>query len=131
MAHISQPAVTYMYIIYAAWGHNALSVTRLIQCGLFNKTFRFILKSHCFLFFCAFYQAADLVIQLTSTPNPKPDVSTFGSTFTDHMLTIEWSATEGWQAPLIKPFGNLSLHPACSSLHYGIQVEDSGSLKWI
>ncbi|XP_068572861.1 branched-chain-amino-acid aminotransferase, cytosolic isoform X2 [Cebidichthys violaceus] len=38
------------------------------------------------------------------------------------MLTIEWSASEGWQAPLIKPFGNLSLHPACSSLHYGIQL---------
>ncbi|XP_068442206.1 branched-chain-amino-acid aminotransferase, cytosolic isoform X6 [Clinocottus analis] len=37
------------------------------------------------------------------------------------MLTIEWSASEGWQAPLIKPFGNLSLHPACSSLHYAIQ----------
>uniref|UniRef100_UPI0037E88358 branched-chain-amino-acid aminotransferase, cytosolic isoform X3 n=1 Tax=Semicossyphus pulcher TaxID=241346 RepID=UPI0037E88358 len=38
------------------------------------------------------------------------------------MLTIEWSATEGWQAPLIKPFGNMSLHPACSSLHYGVQL---------
>lgn len=84
-----------------------------------------VLKSHCFLFRCAFNQAADLVLQLTSTPSPKPDVSTFGSTFTDHMLTIEWGAAEGWQAPLIKPFGNLSLHPACSSLHYGVQVEDS------
>ncbi|XP_068442207.1 branched-chain-amino-acid aminotransferase, cytosolic isoform X7 [Clinocottus analis] len=40
------------------------------------------------------------------------------------MLTIEWSASEGWQAPLIKPFGNLSLHPACSSLHYAIQAFD-------
>ncbi|XP_036976775.1 branched-chain-amino-acid aminotransferase, cytosolic isoform X2 [Acanthopagrus latus] len=68
------------------------------------------------------FKAADLVLQLTSTPSPKPDVSTFGSTFTDHMLTIEWSAAEGWQAPLIKPFGNLSLHPACSSLHYGVQL---------
>ncbi|XP_073336701.1 branched-chain-amino-acid aminotransferase, cytosolic [Pagrus major] len=38
------------------------------------------------------------------------------------MLTIEWSETEGWQAPLIKPFGNLSLHPACSALHYAIQL---------
>ncbi|KAM3859273.1 branched-chain-amino-acid aminotransferase, cytosolic [Diretmus argenteus] len=38
------------------------------------------------------------------------------------MLTIEWSTAGGWQVPHIKPFGNLSLHPACSSLHYGIQL---------
>uniref|UniRef100_UPI0037E76801 branched-chain-amino-acid aminotransferase, cytosolic isoform X6 n=1 Tax=Semicossyphus pulcher TaxID=241346 RepID=UPI0037E76801 len=44
------------------------------------------------------------------------------------MLTIEWSATEGWQAPLIKPFGNMSLHPACSSLHYGVQTFDHSEL---
>ncbi|XP_070847719.1 branched-chain-amino-acid aminotransferase, cytosolic [Chaetodon trifascialis] len=68
------------------------------------------------------FKAADLVIQLTSTPKTKPEVFTFGTAFTDHMLTIEWSAAEGWQAPLIKPFGNLSFHPACSSLHYGIQL---------
>ncbi|XP_031721486.1 branched-chain-amino-acid aminotransferase, cytosolic isoform X1 [Anarrhichthys ocellatus] len=67
-------------------------------------------------------QAADLVIELSSTPKTKQDEVTFGNDFTDHMLTIEWSASEGWQAPLIKPFGNLSLHPACSSLHYGIQL---------
>ncbi|KAI3366458.1 hypothetical protein L3Q82_000592 [Scortum barcoo] len=68
------------------------------------------------------FMAADLVIQLSSTPKTKPDVFDFGSVFTDHMLTIEWTVTEGWQAPLIKPFENLSLHPACSSLHYGIQL---------
>ncbi|KAF0029554.1 hypothetical protein F2P81_018659 [Scophthalmus maximus] len=68
------------------------------------------------------FKAADLVIQLSSALQTKPDVTGFGSVFTDHMLTIEWSATEGWQAPHIKPFGNLSLHPACSSLHYGIQL---------
>ncbi|KAG7215934.1 hypothetical protein INR49_031530 [Caranx melampygus] len=68
------------------------------------------------------FKAADLVIQLSSTPKARTDVYSFGTVFTDHMLTIEWSETEGWQAPLIKPFGNLSLHPACSSLHYGIQL---------
>ncbi|GAA6228185.1 branched-chain-amino-acid aminotransferase, cytosolic [Lates japonicus] len=68
------------------------------------------------------FKAADLVIQLSSSSKTKPDVLDFGTVFTDHMLTIEWSVTEGWQAPLIKPFGNLSLHPACSSLHYGIQL---------
>ncbi|XP_070710350.1 branched-chain-amino-acid aminotransferase, cytosolic [Pempheris klunzingeri] len=69
------------------------------------------------------FKAADLVIQLSSSPNTKPcDVFSFGTVFTDHMLTIEWSVTEGWQAPLIKPFENLSVHPACSSLHYGVQL---------
>ncbi|XP_041833771.1 branched-chain-amino-acid aminotransferase, cytosolic [Melanotaenia boesemani] len=68
------------------------------------------------------FKAADLVIQLSSAPKAKPNVVDFGTVFTDHMLTIEWSAAEGWQAPLIGTFGNLSLHPACSSLHYGIQL---------
>lgn len=74
-------------------------------------------------------QAADLVIQLSSTSRIKDAMVTadkmpFGTVFTDHMLTIEWNATEGWQTPHIKPLGNLSLHPACSSLHYGIQAQD-------
>uniref|UniRef100_A0A672HGV7 Branched-chain-amino-acid aminotransferase n=1 Tax=Salarias fasciatus TaxID=181472 RepID=A0A672HGV7_SALFA len=68
------------------------------------------------------HQAADLVVQLSPAPKSKPAEVDFGSVFTDHMLTVEWSLTEGWQAPLIRPFGNLSLHPACSSLHYGIQL---------
>ncbi|XP_015252823.1 PREDICTED: branched-chain-amino-acid aminotransferase, cytosolic-like [Cyprinodon variegatus] len=68
------------------------------------------------------FKAADLIIQLSSTPKMKPDVVDFGTVFTDHMLTVEWNAIEGWQTPLIRPFGNLSLHPACSSLHYGIQL---------
>lgn len=73
-------------------------------------------------------QAADLRVELTSTLKTK-DFSAkavnipFGTIFTDHMLTVEWDVAEGWQAPHIKPFGNLSIHPACSSLHYAIQVE--------
>ncbi|KAM9771694.1 branched-chain-amino-acid aminotransferase, cytosolic [Syngnathus typhle] len=68
------------------------------------------------------FKAADLVIKLPTAPVTQPDVCTFGTVFTNHMLTIEWDASEGWQAPLIRPFKNLSLHPACSSLHYGIQL---------
>ncbi|XP_030575885.1 branched-chain-amino-acid aminotransferase, cytosolic [Archocentrus centrarchus] len=68
------------------------------------------------------FKAADLVIQLSPALKTKPHVADFGTVFTDHMLTVEWSVTEGWQAPLIRPFANLSLHPACSSLHYGIQL---------
>ncbi|XP_063045307.1 branched-chain-amino-acid aminotransferase, mitochondrial isoform X2 [Engraulis encrasicolus] len=38
------------------------------------------------------------------------------------MLTIYWSEEHGWQAPQIKPFQNLSLHPASSALHYSIEL---------
>lgn len=38
------------------------------------------------------------------------------------MLTIEWSESGGWEAPRIKPFQNLSLHPASSALHYSIEL---------
>jgi branched-chain amino acid aminotransferase len=47
----------------------------------------------------------------------------FGDIFTDHMLTIRYSATAGgWQAPEIRPFENIELHPAGMVLHYGQQV---------
>lgn len=69
-------------------------------------------------------QAADLTIERSSVSQPKPDPSSlvFGKHFSDHMLTIEWSEADGWQPPKIKPFQNLSLHPASSALHYSIEV---------
>ncbi|XP_022073311.2 branched-chain-amino-acid aminotransferase, cytosolic [Acanthochromis polyacanthus] len=68
------------------------------------------------------FKAADLVIQLSSSLKTKPDVGEFGIVFTDHMLTIEWTATKGWKAPFIRPFGNLALHPASTSLQNAIQL---------
>lgn len=52
---------------------------------------------------------------------PKKEDLVFGHTFTDHMLTIEWDTENGWGAPSIEPFRNLSISPAASSLHYGLQ----------
>ncbi len=47
----------------------------------------------------------------------------FGDIFTDHMLMIRYSVAEGgWQAPEIKPFQNIEMHPAGMVLHYGQQV---------
>jgi branched-chain amino acid aminotransferase len=47
----------------------------------------------------------------------------FGQLFTDHMLVMPYSKNDGgWQEPLIKPFENLVLHPACMMLHYAQQV---------
>ena len=28
------------------------------------------------------------------------------------MLTIDWSADKGWEAPKIEPFANFSVHPS-------------------
>uniref|UniRef100_A0A8C7T317 Branched-chain-amino-acid aminotransferase n=1 Tax=Oncorhynchus mykiss TaxID=8022 RepID=A0A8C7T317_ONCMY len=70
------------------------------------------------------FKAADLVIELSQTHKAKPDLTNlvFGTVFSDHMLTIEWTSNGGWQKPHIKPFGNLSLHPACSAMHYAVQL---------
>lgn len=108
-SHLILPILDCPEIVYQSASktnlHSKMSLLSLLFCSVF------------------FNQAADLVIQQSSTLKTKPDVFTFGTVFTDHMLTIEWSAAEGWQAPLIKPFENLSVHPACSSLHYGVQVQ--------
>uniref|UniRef100_A0A3P9P4Z7 Branched-chain-amino-acid aminotransferase n=1 Tax=Poecilia reticulata TaxID=8081 RepID=A0A3P9P4Z7_POERE len=68
--------------------------------------------------------AADLTIERNPECKPKPDPSAliFGKRFSDHMLTISWSEKDGWEAPQIKPFQNLSLHPASSALHYSIEL---------
>lgn len=45
----------------------------------------------------------------------------FGKLFTDHMLVAEYSKGQ-WSSVKIKPFGNLSLHPATSMIHYGQSI---------
>ena len=49
---------------------------------------------------------------------PKEDL-TFGTTLSDHMLSISFREGE-WQAPEIKPLENLSISPAASALQYGL-----------
>uniref|UniRef100_A0A5F9CJ60 Branched-chain-amino-acid aminotransferase n=2 Tax=Oryctolagus cuniculus TaxID=9986 RepID=A0A5F9CJ60_RABIT len=70
------------------------------------------------------FQAKDLIITPATILKEKPDPSglLFGSVFTDHMLTVEWSSEGGWEKPHIKPFQNLSLHPGSSALHYGVEL---------
>ncbi|KAJ3105572.1 hypothetical protein HDU97_007914 [Phlyctochytrium planicorne] len=67
--------------------------------------------------------AKDIKVSLTqkqkSIPANKDLV--FGQTFSDHMLSVEWQATKGWSAPQIHPYGNLSLAPSATVLHYGLE----------
>lgn len=68
---------------------------------------------------------------MTKEPQKKPAPSQpllFGKTFTDHMLMVEWNSKAGWGPPRIQPFQNLTLHPACSGLHYSLQVGLAASL---
>jgi len=42
----------------------------------------------------------------------------FGTHFTDHMLTVEWTPDRGWHDARIEPYGPLTLDPATAVLHY-------------
>ncbi|XP_066120891.1 branched-chain-amino-acid aminotransferase, cytosolic isoform X1 [Saccopteryx bilineata] len=70
------------------------------------------------------FKAKDLIITPATILKEKPDPNTvaFGTIFTDHMLTIEWSSKFGWEKPHIKPFQNLSLHPGSSALQYAVEL---------
>ncbi|MGN1047479.1 MAG: branched-chain amino acid aminotransferase [Eubacteriales bacterium] len=66
----------------------------------------------------------EIKINKTSCPKEKPDSSTlsFGSVFTDHMFVMDYSSDKGWHDARIVPFGNISLHPASTVLHYGSEI---------
>ncbi|RKF63367.1 Branched-chain-amino-acid aminotransferase, cytosolic [Erysiphe neolycopersici] len=64
-----------------------------------------------------------LSVKLTSHPKsliPKNELI-FGRSFTDHMLSIEWTAKNGWSRPHIIPYQNLSLDPASCVFHYAFE----------
>lgn len=64
-------------------------------------------------------------LTVTKTTTPKtllpPEELVFGRTFTDHMLSIEWTASAGWLPPRITPYQNLSLDPATCVFHYAFE----------
>ncbi|MBR3357531.1 MAG: branched-chain amino acid aminotransferase [Solobacterium sp.] len=65
-------------------------------------------------------------IKITRNENPKslPDSSTlgFGKIFTDHMFVMDFSKELGWHDARIVPYGNISISPACTALHYGTEI---------
>src|SRR5690348_15573006 len=46
----------------------------------------------------------------------------FGTHFSDHMFTAEWTPAEGWHAARITPYGPLTLDPATAVLHYAQEI---------
>ena len=71
-------------------------------------------------------------MQITTSPsaNPVDDARLaeilanpgFGTHFTDHMLTIEWTPDRGWHEARITPYGPITLDPAAAVLHYAQEI---------
>ena len=67
-----------------------------------------------------------LEITTTASDAPRSDADVaeilaepgFGTHFTDHMLTVEWTPEQGWHAARIEKYGPLSMDPASAVLHY-------------
>ena len=80
------------------------------------------IKSKMFIRQEFFMQSIEII--KTTTPKQKPDDSKlgFGKHFTDHMFVMEYSPDLGWHDAKIIPFGNLTLHPASTVLHYGAEI---------
>ena len=75
---------------------------------------------------------ADTTLRFTTLPHPAPTPPErraqalanpgFGTVFSDHMVTIEWSEDKGWHDAAVAPYGPLSMDPACAVLHYAQEI---------
>jgi branched-chain amino acid aminotransferase len=73
---------------------------------------------------------ARLEFDVRPNPNPVPDEQRaallanpgFGRVFTDHMVTVRYSETQGWHDARLEPFGPIPLSPATAALHYAQEI---------
>ena len=75
---------------------------------------------------------ADPQVQFAHTAHPAPTAVAvraevlanpgFGSRFTDHMVSIDWSEDMGWHNPAVLPYGPIALDPAAAVLHYAQEI---------
>ena len=66
-------------------------------------------------------------IRIERNMNPKakpqnPNELGFGKVFTDHMFLMDYNRTEGWHNARIVPYGEISISPAATVLHYGAEI---------
>src|SRR3984957_6527412 len=67
-------------------------------------------------------------IHLSESPVPaaerarKLEAPGFGQVFTDHMITLRWTAERGWHDGKLEPYGPFSLDPATAVFHYGQEL---------
>ena len=66
----------------------------------------------------------DITTTVSDTPRSEDEVAEilanpgFGTHFTDHMITLEWTPGQGWHGARITKYGPLSMDPASAVLHY-------------
>ncbi len=75
---------------------------------------------------------AEAQTRFTHLPHPAPVAAAereavlanpgFGTAFSDHMVTIDWSEDAGWHNATLGPRGPLSLDPAAAVLHYAQEI---------
>jgi branched-chain amino acid aminotransferase len=86
----------------------------------------------------------EIDFEIHPSPSPVPGADRerllaapgFGQIFTDHMITLRWSAERSWHEGKLEPYGPFMLDPATSVFHYGQEVfeglkayrTDSGSV---
>ncbi len=46
----------------------------------------------------------------------------FGKFFTDHMVSVTWTADGGWGAAQVVPYGPIAMDPASAVLHYAQEI---------
>nr|RBR01071.1 hypothetical protein FVER53263_10560 [Fusarium verticillioides] len=63
----------------------------------------------------------NLTTELKDVPKPGSADLWEQNVATDHMVTCRWTVQNGWEAPVIKPFGDLTISPLASCLHYATQ----------
>ncbi|CAM4077610.1 MULTISPECIES: branched-chain amino acid aminotransferase [Tsukamurella] len=71
-----------------------------------------------------------LAFALTRNDHPRSDAERaeilanpgFGNHFTDHMVSLRWSESEGWHAAEVMPYGPIPMEPSASVLHYAQEI---------
>jgi branched-chain amino acid aminotransferase len=76
--------------------------------------------------------ASDLAALFTAVPHPAPlpDAERiavmadpgFGKAFTDHMITVDYTAGQGWHDATLTPYAPLTFDPSTAALHYGQSI---------
>ncbi|KAM0244031.1 hypothetical protein ACHAP5_006695 [Fusarium lateritium] len=69
--------------------------------------------------------ASKLIFTKTKSLNPMPEPGSSElwaqNACCDHMVIARWALGKGWEAPELKPYGDISISPAASCLHYATQ----------
>ena len=75
---------------------------------------------------------AEASLKFTTLPHPAPTSDEaraavlanpgFGTNFSDHMVTIEWTEGKGWHDAVVGPRQPIALDPAAAVLHYAQEI---------